>query len=461
MISMGEVREACNVLGIQGEQLVGVEGGIHMETADTIIEQLEGLDPTDDIEAHHLPIPSLNMQGVDWEEAEEDLADVRVHSPEDIIGECVSVENPNLTMQPSEELDTMGKVPPQGCFQCSECEKTFIYLKSYERHTQICSSKATEISPIEGEELPSLTGDLGEKFSFVHYHQGEDQLYRCTFPSCRHHEEGGAPFKTAGGCRNHQLLLHASDSQKRFSCSSCSKRFASNQLRNKHQNLAHNKRFPCRVDNCDKVFSERTRLVIHSRTHSGEKPFVCEDCGFSCSQRDNLRLHKEFKHPPEGTQEKKFPCEVCSASFLTKSNLSRHLASHTDSKPFVCHECGKAFKDPWALRQHGFSHGPAEYSCKECDQSFTSPLYLSRHMVRKHPTDGVQPLTCHLCGRGFPLNHQLQEHIQAVHQQVKHCCPHCNQPIGRRSSVHRHIKKGRCRAVLPPNVLCLASLTPD
>ena len=29
---------------------------------------------------------------------------------------------------------------------------------------------------------------------------------------------------------------------------------------------------------------------------------------------------------------------------------------------------------------------------------------------------------------------------------MKHCCPHCDQPIGRRSSVHRHIKKGRCRA---------------
>merc|ERR1711970_1523502 len=78
---------------------------------------------------------------------------------------------------------------------------------------------------------------------------------------------------------------------------------------------------------------------------------------------------------------------------------------------------------------------------------FTSPLYLSRHVDRKHPVDGVQPFTCGVCARGFPLNYQLQEHIQAVHQNVKHCCPHCNMVIGRRSSVNRHIKKGRCRAV--------------
>jgi len=334
----------------------------------------------------------------------------------------------------------------QSCFQCELCAKTFIYAKSYERHVENCNFGA------ERNKLRRKTKDKSEKevendtniavpsFKFQHY-LTKDDLYYCTFPGCTYKEA----FKTAGGCKNHQLRHHATEEEKIYLCKYCNSKFASNQLRNKHENLMHNKRFSCDV--CNKVFSEKTRLMIHFRIHSGEKPFVCESCGFSCSQRDNLRLHKEFKHPSEGQQDKKFTCQICDASFLTKSNLSRHKMSHSDQKSYVCETCGKAFKDPGALKQHNFSHGAPDYGCTLCDQKFTSPLYLNRHMLRIHPTDGVQPITCGTCGKGFPLKHQLEEHIQSVHQNVKHCCPHCNIPIGRRSSVARHIKKGRCKVV--------------
>ena len=345
----------------------------------------------------------------------------------------------------------------QDCFQCDVCAKTFIYAKSYERHVKNCQAPINtrgenvqavnaprkKTVPVKVEENEDVISPATPVFKFQHF-TVEGDLYYCRFPGCEYPE----PFKTVGGCKNHQLRQHATEEEKTFSCKFCDMKFASNQLRNKHQNLLHNKRFPC--DQCSKVFSEKTRLMIHLRIHSGEKPFVCESCGFSCSQRDNLRLHKEFKHPNLGQQEKKFTCDICSASFLTKSNLSRHSISHTDLKSYVCETCGKGFKDPGALKQHNFSHGAPDYPCDICGQRFTSPLYLSRHVGRLHPTDGVQPLTCGICGRGFPLNHQLQEHIESVHHNVKHCCPHCNMPIGRRSSVSRHIKKGRCRAIELP-----------
>jgi len=363
------------------------------------------------------------------------------------------------------------KIPPQGCFECEVCLKTFIYAKSFERHVKNCKPSMnlkveenveSEAVAATGKRKKTSVGKINEKFleeagdcsavpifKFQHY-AVEGEMYFCKFPGCQHQEA----FKTAGGCKNHQLRQHATEEEKIFSCKFCDLKFASNQLRNKHENLMHNKRFPC--EQCSKVFSEKTRLMIHMRIHSGEKPFVCESCGVSFSQRDNLRLHKEFKHPSLGQQEKKFTCDICSASFLTKSNLSRHSMSHTDLKCYVCETCGKGFKDPGALKQHNFSHGAPDYPCDICGQRFTSPLYLNRHMGRLHPADGVQPLTCGICGRGFPLNHQLQEHIESVHNNVKHCCPHCNIPIGRRSSVARHIKKGRCRAV-PKS---LTSVTP-
>ena len=289
-------------------------------------------------------------------------------------------------------------------------------------------------------------------FKFEHYEHLEDHFY-CRFPGCDYQE----PFKTIGGCKNHQLRYHAREEEKIFLCQFCDKKFASNQLRNKHQNLIHTKRYPCEV--CQKVFSEKTRLIIHARTHSGERPFVCEDCGFSCTQKDNLRLHREFKHPVSGRQEKKFTCDICSASFLTNSNLRRHVLIHSDVKLCVCETCGKSFKDAGSLKQHTFSHGGPDYRCTVCLQTFTSPVYLNRHLSRLHPADGVQPLACHHCGKGFPLKHQLEEHIEAVHENKKYRCPHCNLLVGRRSSVARHIKKGRCRvqSLLPPPPPSLSS----
>ena len=311
--------------------------------------------------------------------------------PDPSVSGCASSRPQNC-----EQTDASHNARTQGCFQCQNCMKTFIYIKSFERHTSQCQKSQPEVEEplrkgtrvrkrkIDIEEVEDLKGgeeDIKDRFQFVHYEQQNSEVF-CRFPGCTYHKLNSG-FKTLGGCKNHQLLQHASDSQKVFKCKFCDKAFASNQLRNKHENLAHIKRFPCSA--CGKVFSEKTRLLIHNRTHSGEKPYVCEDCGFSCAQKDNLRLHKQFKHPSTEGPEKRFACPLCPASFLTKSNLSRHSISHSDLKQCVCETCGKGFKDPAALKQHTFSHSGTEFPCEKCDQRFTSPLYLSRHMVGSLP----------------------------------------------------------------------------
>ena len=325
-------------------------------------------------------------------------------------------------------------------------ESKIVVVSDVESDNNGFLERETSSEKSEGEEtrIPHLTKRCELKmvsFKFDHIERNGD-IYFCMYPGCDHKES----FKTISGCKNHQLRYHATDADKTFKCSYCDQRFASNQLRNKHQNLVHNKRFPC--EHCGKTFSEKSRLLIHNRVHSGDRPYECDLCGFRCAQKDNLRIHKEFKHPMSGSFEKKFNCKICSALFLTQGNLKRHIRTHSDLKPYVCETCGKSFKDPGTLKQHTFKHGGQTFVCKFCSQKFNSPLYLSRHMNRVHPVDGIQTNICSICGKGFSSNYLLNEHVNSVHDHVKHSCPHCHVVIGRFSSVTRHLRKGRCRGII-------------
>jgi KRAB domain-containing zinc finger protein len=47
--------------------------------------------------------------------------------------------------------------------------------------------------------------------------------------------------------------------------------------------------FAC--DLCGRHFAWKSQLVVHQRTHSGEKPFGCDLCGYRCSEKSSLDRH--------------------------------------------------------------------------------------------------------------------------------------------------------------------------
>jgi hypothetical protein len=111
------------------------------------------------------------------------------------------------------------------------------------------------------------------------------------------------------------------------------------------------KRYQCDVPDCGKAFYQKTHLEIHTRAHTGIKPFLCKEpsCGQRFSQLGNLKTH-ERRH----TGERPYHCDICGKTFAQHGNVRAHKIVHTAAKPFTCKldNCNKQFTQLGNLKSH-------------------------------------------------------------------------------------------------------------
>ncbi|KAM6919164.1 uncharacterized protein FYW49_008676 [Xenentodon cancila] len=209
----------------------------------------------------------------------------------------------------------------------------------------------------------------------------------------------GMTFSYHGSLRNH-AEIHADD--ERRLCGVCGEPQPDKQSLLEHLQT-HLKIHVCKF--CGKTFRRRVELEVHTRTHTGEKPFGCRVCGKCFSRKSNMEIHMRTH-----TGEKPHRCDVCGKCFNITSSMIRHLRTHSGEKPYSCRVCFKAFAASSDMKIHMRTHtGERPYSCPVCGKRFMLSTPLKYHM--KHHTE-ERPYCCSRCNRSFSDVYTLRRHMK-------------------------------------------------
>ncbi|XP_013771661.1 B-cell lymphoma/leukemia 11B-like [Limulus polyphemus] len=73
---------------------------------------------------------------------------------------------------------------------------------------------------------------------------------------------------------------------------------------------------------CGKVFKNCSNLTVHTRSHTGEKPYKCELCTYACAQSSKLTRHMKT-HGRIGKAV--WRCRFCEMPFSVPSTLEKHM----------------------------------------------------------------------------------------------------------------------------------------
>ena len=158
-------------------------------------------------------------------------------------------------------------------------------------------------------------------------------------------------FKVKGDLTNHVRFSHR---EQPVICDVCGKTCLNSNSLYVHQKFAHYKaKYECQI--CKRRMVSQANLDEHMlKQHEKRENVVCEECGKTFTRNSRLKIHMRIH-----TGDRPYECKICKKTFARRTALKQHLLIHTGVRPYICDICGKAFTQKPGLISHRKSHpGP-------------------------------------------------------------------------------------------------------
>ncbi|ALC42066.1 CG15073, partial [Drosophila busckii] len=207
--------------------------------------------------------------------------------------------------------------------------------------------------------------------------------------------------------RNHELLKHQPDEEKKFICEHCPKKFTKQYLLDQHRVVHQERNVPC--DLCNRRFATVSMLATHVRMLHGNYGTMCDICAKVVRGRAAFQRH-QLEHA--GVTEPKVQCDICGSWHKNKYSLKKHIKRHNNSsEKCTCSICGKVSPNRSAMLSH------------------------QRYV---HISDRVH--ACSVCSKKFKKAITLKEHMATHTGEVLYKCPHCPKTFNSNANKHAHRK---------------------